>query len=78
MNYDEAIKILETIAGPSTQESRDAVTDAFGGDEKLFNIALVWAVHHAVVGFSDGYLIMAFCTAVDLGVRIGKKETAKT
>jgi hypothetical protein len=23
-------------------------------------------------------LVVAFCTAVDLGVRIGKKETAKT
>ncbi|KKL84576.1 hypothetical protein LCGC14_1963330 [marine sediment metagenome] len=60
--------------GDSDEASRKAATEAHGDMESLKEWAKEWAEHHNIVG-TEGDIIVAYATAVDLGYRIGSKAT---
>ena len=71
---DKLIDKMESIAGKSTNESRDAVIQAHGGIEALKEIAMLWAEHENVIAVVPGDIIIAYATAIDFGYRIAKRQ----
>jgi len=70
------VKEMQTKFGNSNEESRQAVIDAHGGVDTLKEWALVWANHHGIFG-TDPDIFVAYSTALDLGVRIGRVKEVK-
>lgn len=56
--------------GNSSEESRAITKDAHGGIDQIKEAAELWASHHNISG-ADEDIVIAYVTAVDLGVRIG-------
>ena len=67
------IERMRLKVGDSDEASRQAVIDAHDGMENLKRWALIWADHHGIVAMSNDECVVAYCTAVDEGVRIGRK-----
>lgn len=71
---EQILALLEEIRGKfgdSSDESRKIVIEAFGGVERLSMAAEHWWKFH----FHEGYNpFVMFATAVDLGVRIGRRS----
>jgi hypothetical protein len=69
----DVIDIMQEKFGNSSAESRDRIIVAHGGISNIKKAAKLWADHHNIQG-SEGDIVIAYATAVDLGGRIRCQE----
>ena len=67
------VDLMTKEFGNSDEQSRAIVMEAHGGKENLQEWAKEWAEHHIIFG-DEVDVFIAYAAAVDLGVRIGRKN----
>jgi hypothetical protein len=73
---EQVLKDLQAKIGNSSDESKNIVIEYHGGIERQAEAAIVWGIHMGLIYNDTAQVLVAYATAIDIGVRIGLHKAA--